>query len=123
MTVLLTSVLPTSVLPTFVLPTSTDPLVAPRRLTGEVTAAFRESVQRRLDSAAQAEADEDRTVVLDLSEVELCDGNGLGVLVGARTRARAQGVSLIMAAPSAALVRAARLTRLYRVLLSGSSSG
>ena len=112
-----------TVLLTSVLPTSTDPLVAPRRLTSEVTAAFREAAHRRLDSAAQAEADEDRTVVLDLSEVELCDGNGLGVLVGARTRARAQGVSLIMAAPSAALVRAARLTRLYRVLLSGSSSG
>jgi anti-anti-sigma factor len=106
-----------------VLLTSTDPLVAPRRLTSEVTAAFRDALHRRLDSAALADALAERTVVVDLSAVELCDGNGLGVLVGARTRARAQGVSLIMAAPSAALVRAARLTRLYRVLLGGSSSG
>ena len=96
-----------------------DALTAPPRLTSEFTARLREQLRGRIDHAPGPRP----TVVLDLSQVVLCDAAGLGVLVGARARARAQGVSLIMAAPSAALVRAARVTRLYRLLLVGSSSG
>jgi anti-anti-sigma factor len=99
--------------------TPTTAILAPRRLIREVTAGLREHIHAEIDAAERLHS----VVVIDLSSVELCDGNGLGVLVGARLRARAQGVSLIMATPSAALVRAARVTRLHRVLFTGSSSG
>jgi anti-anti-sigma factor len=94
-------------------------LSAPARLTRDATPALREEMLRQIASAAATGAD----VVIDCADVELCDANGLGVLVGARLRARAQGVNLVIQRPSATLVRAARVTRLYPLLFRVSSSG
>ncbi|MFI6318867.1 STAS domain-containing protein [Nonomuraea sp. NPDC050556] len=55
-------------------------------------------------------------LVLDLSEVTFCDASGLAVLVDIQRRARAQGVTLALWAPSACVSRLLRITGLDRGL-------
>jgi anti-anti-sigma factor len=55
-------------------------------------------------------------VVVDLSGVELLDATGLGVLVGAHRRARAQGRELVLRGTPPRIARLLALTRLHRVL-------
>jgi anti-anti-sigma factor len=57
-----------------------------------------------------------RLLVLDLSRVPSCDSAGLAVLVGAGRRARALGVVMRLAAPSAPVAKLLRLTGLDRNL-------
>lgn len=55
-------------------------------------------------------------LVLDLSQVSFCDASGLAVLVGIQRRARAQGVTIALSAPSACVSRILRITGLDRSL-------
>jgi anti-anti-sigma factor len=86
-------------------------VVAPERLVVDTTPDFRTQVYEALDLAGG--------LVVDLSAVRLCDLTGLGVLVGARLRARRLDRLLVLSDPSPAMRSAARRTRLDRVLLLG----
>jgi anti-anti-sigma factor len=55
-------------------------------------------------------------LVVDMSEVELLDATGLGVLVGAHRRARLDGRELVLRGAPARVVRLLRRTRLDRVI-------
>ncbi|GAA5068212.1 anti-sigma B factor antagonist [Thermocatellispora tengchongensis] len=55
-------------------------------------------------------------LVLDLSQVSFCDASGLAVLIGIQQRARAQGVTLVLAAPSPRVSRILHITGLDRKL-------
>jgi anti-anti-sigma factor len=55
-------------------------------------------------------------LVVDLSEVELVDATGLGVLVGAHRRARLDGGELVLRGTTPRVARLLRLTRLDRVI-------
>ncbi|WP_127357335.1 STAS domain-containing protein [Actinacidiphila soli] len=53
-------------------------------------------------------------VIVDLSGVTFCDASGLGVLVGARLRAREEGALLRLVCPAGPVWRILRLTELHR---------
>lgn len=55
-------------------------------------------------------------VILDVSELELVDAAGLGVIVAAHRRAMTAGRRLILRGVSPGLSRLLTLTRLHRVL-------
>lgn len=55
-------------------------------------------------------------LVVDLSEVELIDAIGLGVLVGAHRRARLEGRELVLRGASRRVARLLAVTRLDRVI-------
>jgi anti-sigma B factor antagonist len=55
-------------------------------------------------------------LVVDLSELELLDATGLGVLVGAHRRARLDGRELVLRGTPVRIVRLLRRTRLDRVI-------
>lgn len=56
------------------------------------------------------------TVVIDLSATEFIDSSGLGALVASLKRCRQAGGDLRLAAPTAQVVTALKLTNLDRVL-------
>ncbi|MEU4226271.1 STAS domain-containing protein [Nonomuraea sp. NPDC026600] len=56
------------------------------------------------------------TLVIDLSEVSFCDTVGLGILVGIQHRARAQGVTLVLAGPRPYMTSLLHLSGLDRTL-------
>jgi anti-sigma B factor antagonist len=64
---------------------------------------------------AAVDAGEGRLVV-DLSEVELLDATGLGVLIGTHRRARAAGRRLILLDAAPRVVRILALTRVDRII-------
>lgn len=55
-------------------------------------------------------------LVVDLSEVDLVDATGLGVLVGADRRAKLAGRRVVLRDVRPRLLRILRATRLHRVL-------
>jgi anti-sigma B factor antagonist/stage II sporulation protein AA (anti-sigma F factor antagonist) len=59
---------------------------------GEIDLANREQLRASLDGC-------DGDVVVDLTEVELLDAGGIGVIVGARNRLRRVGGSLVLHDP------------------------
>ena len=58
----------------------------------------------------------DGDLVVDLSEVDLVDATGLGVLVGADRRAKLAGRRVVLRDVRPRLLRILRATRLHRVL-------
>ncbi|MER6950494.1 STAS domain-containing protein [Nonomuraea sp. NPDC000554] len=82
-------------------------------LSGEIdifsTKALRQSLLDLLRSSTS-------TFILDLSEVSFCDASGLAVLVGVQHRARAQGITLALAAPRPFMIRLLHMTGLDRSL-------
>ncbi len=59
---------------------------------------------------------EQGTTVLDLAGVEFCDSSGLRVLMEVDRKARANGASFRLAAPTAPVERLLGLTRAHEVL-------
>ncbi|WP_433435542.1 STAS domain-containing protein [Nonomuraea sp. CA-141351] len=55
-------------------------------------------------------------LIIDLSQVPFCDVGGLAVLVGIQRRARAQGITLALAAPRPEVFRLLHVTGLDRGL-------
>ena len=55
-------------------------------------------------------------LVVDLSDIELLDATGLGVLVGAHRRARLTGRDLVLRGAPTRVARLLRLARLDRVI-------
>lgn len=56
------------------------------------------------------------TTVLDLAGVEFCDSSGLRVLMEVDRKARANGVSFLLAAPTASVQRLLSLTKAHEFL-------
>ncbi|MFD1544292.1 STAS domain-containing protein [Nonomuraea guangzhouensis] len=56
------------------------------------------------------------TLVIDLSGVSFCDTVGLGILVGIQHRARAQGVTLVLAGPRPHMISLLHVSGLDRSL-------
>ena len=56
-------------------------------------------------------------LVIDVTEVEVMDATGLGVLVGAHRRAGRAGRRLVLQGASPRLSRLLRATRLHRILV------
>jgi anti-sigma B factor antagonist len=65
----------------------------PVDLSGEIDIFTSPALRRRLLNALRHSTD---LLVLDLSAVSFCDASGLGVLLGIRGRAQAQGVTLAL---------------------------
>jgi anti-anti-sigma factor len=72
--------------------------------------------EKLLSAVDRAVADEMPVLSLDLSEAELIDAAGLGVLLGAHRRARRGGSRLRLVRLSADLQHVLLVSRLYRVL-------
>ncbi|MFA1549288.1 STAS domain-containing protein [Actinomadura chokoriensis] len=64
-----------------------------------------------------------RLLILDLGEVSFCDRAGLAVLVGARDRAAALGVTVRLNAPNRQLADLLHTTGLDRVLMDRTIPG
>ncbi|MFI6604747.1 STAS domain-containing protein [Nonomuraea sp. NPDC050536] len=79
------------------------------RLSGEIdiftTAALRQRLLNTLDHSTGL-------LVLDLSQVTFCDAGGLGVLVGAQSRARARGITLALTGLTPFMTRLLRVSSL-----------
>jgi anti-sigma B factor antagonist len=78
------------------------------RLSGELDALN----APRLRTVLLEPADEDRDVVIDLSQLDFIDSSGIGVLVGALKRYEASGRRLVLRSPSQALRRVFDMTGL-----------
>jgi anti-sigma B factor antagonist len=82
-------------------------------LTGRLDAATVGDVRILLhDALAHGTGD----LVLDLSDVEVADATGLGVLVGAHRRAERLERHLVLTGVGPRLERLLRMTRLHRIL-------
>lgn len=81
----------------------------PTRLDGSSVPAARDELFAVIDRATG-------DVVVEMSEVELIDVTGLGLLAAAHDRSRRLGHRLVLEAPSAVVRRALAVTRLRRVL-------
>lgn len=84
----------------------------PARLDVGTSAAVRSQVHRAL---AENEGD----LVLDLRAVEIVDAAGLGVLVGVRRRAEADGRSVVLRETPVRVERLLDATRLSRLFVLG----
>jgi len=94
-------------------------LVSLRRdaLDVSATAVLRDRLTRVLDTRPAQ-------LVLDLSQVPVCDVAGLAVLIGLQRRARRLGVSVRLTAPSPAVADVLRSTGLeHSFLISRDGSG
>jgi anti-sigma B factor antagonist len=78
------------------------------RLSGELDALN----SAHLRTVLIEQADDDRDVVLDLSQVAFIDSSGIGVLVGALKRFEASGRRLVFRSPTPALKRVFDMTGL-----------
>jgi anti-anti-sigma factor len=91
-------------------------------LSGELDIASTPSLRERLHVALR---DSGAHVVIDLSGVPFCDASGLALLIDARRRARAQGATVILAAPRpqpAKLLHVTGLARAFTVCPSVSAA-
>lgn len=80
-------------------------------LSGEIDIFTSNALRRRLLRTLKHSTDR---LVLDLSSLVFCDTAGLGVLVGIQSRARSQGITVILAAPRPYMSRLLRMTGLDR---------
>lgn len=81
----------------------------PSRLDGSSVPAARDQLFAAIDRATG-------DVVVEMSDVELIDVTGLGLLAAAHDRSRRLGHRLVLEAPSVVVRRALAVTRLRRVL-------
>ncbi|MGW0805006.1 STAS domain-containing protein [Nonomuraea sp. NPDC002799] len=79
------------------------------RLDAGTSAGVRERLHKALDSG-------DDDLILDLSELEMIDATGLGVLVGAHRRALSGQRRLVLRGVPPRIMRILAVTRLNRVL-------
>ncbi|WP_068927922.1 STAS domain-containing protein [Planobispora rosea] len=84
------------------------------RLSGEIDILTRTALRRRLLSALHYSTN---LLVLDLSEVSFCDASGLSALIDVQRRARTQGITLVLTAPSPCMSRILHITGLDRSML------
>ncbi|MBB4913753.1 STAS domain-containing protein [Streptosporangium saharense] len=82
-------------------------------LTGEIDIFSSSALRHQLINTLRHSTN---VLVLNLSGVTFCDVSGLGVLVGARRRARSMGITLVLAAPRPFLSRLLHVTGLGRSL-------
>ena len=80
-------------------------------LSGEIDIFTSNALRRRLLRTLQHSTDR---LVLDLSSLVFCDTAGLGVLIGIQSRARSQGITVVLAAPRPYMSRLLRMTGLDR---------
>jgi anti-anti-sigma factor len=89
-------------------------LVVSGRLDSRSASALRAALQDAVDEPPdEAGAD----LELDLAALEIWDGAGLGVLVGANRRARRAGRQIVLIAVAPRIARLLRATRLDRALV------
>jgi anti-sigma B factor antagonist len=86
-----------------------DEVLLSGRLDGRSAGEVRDTLHAVLGSGSGC-------LIVDMSEVELLDATGLGVLVGAHRRARLSGRDLVLRGASVRVTRLLRLTRLHRVI-------
>jgi anti-anti-sigma factor len=82
-------------------------------LAGRLGAATVADIRQLLHDAVDDGAGD---LVLDLSQVELADASGLGLLVAVHRRAGRNGRRLVLVAVPGRMGRALAMTRLHRVL-------
>lgn len=85
----------------------------PVHLAGSLDVRYVAHVREVLDRAL---ADGCGDLVVDMSEVELVDATGLGVLVAAHRKASRRGRRLVLRGVRPALLRLLAVTRLHRIL-------
>ena len=81
------------------------------RLSGEIDIFTSQALRQQLLTVLSHSTG---LLILDLSEVSFCDASGLAVLVGIQRRARAQGVTLVLATPQPYMTRLLHITGLER---------
>lgn len=94
-------------------------MVVSRATEGEVVLSGRLDVSSAADVRAALQEAIDLgsgDLMVDLAQVELVDAIGLGVLLGADRRAKAQGRRLVVRSASPRVRHILRVTRLHRVL-------
>jgi len=76
---------------------------------GEIDFATLDTLTSELVKAANSDVE---TVVVDLQQVTYIDSSGLGVLVGAHKRLKAQGRALVLRVANAEMIKLLKLTGL-----------
>jgi anti-sigma B factor antagonist len=76
---------------------------------GEIDFATLDTLTSELVKAANSDVE---TVVVDLQQVTYIDSSGLGVLVGAHKRLKAQGRALVLRVADAEMIKLLKLTGL-----------
>lgn len=89
-------------------------LVVSGRLDSRSASALRAALQDAVDEPPDEAGAE---LELDLASLEIWDGAGLGVLVGANRRARRAGRQIVLIAVAPRIARLLRATRLDRALV------
>jgi anti-sigma B factor antagonist len=83
-------------------------------LSGRIDVQNAGDIRDALHAALQAGTGD---LFVDVSQVDLVDATGLGVLVGAHRRARQLDRRVVLTAASPRFMRILRMTRLHRVLI------
>jgi anti-sigma B factor antagonist len=82
------------------------------RIEGELDLATSEKLEHELEPFL---AQDKARIALDLSGVSFIDSTGLRALWGVRQRAQGVGGTLVLEAPSAAVMQVLRMTKLHKV--------
>jgi anti-anti-sigma factor len=85
-------------------------------VTGEIDLATLPKVRTELQREASRSAGESMPLMIDLTECDLIDSVGLGILVGAARRAREVGREFCVVAPHDPVARILRVSRVDEII-------